>query len=310
MKMNKKVAIPLLSTVMGLAVIGGASGAVAWYQYNTRVTSSFIGSSVADGGSLQISSNGTDWKRDVYDTGSTNNNKLIPVTFGNSNVAKNAALPNVAHAYPEAGVPSVEDWSVATKGKEYVQYKIYLRALENDSTVTGGKTQVSKKVYLSDITLAAADGSSDIAEALRIHLDVKNGGKFLISNAGGDTNLFGSLDLDPEAGADKVGGYEFSGTAQERAATIVYGAADCIQSAYSVAEMEVASADIPTASDDALICETPEGSGSTEITITCWLEGWEKLNNNSSAIWDPTETGGQSVHVGLTFDVGPETFKD
>ena len=54
MKINKKVLIPLFATAMGLSVIGGVSGAVAWYQYNTKVQASFMGVTTADGGVLQI----------------------------------------------------------------------------------------------------------------------------------------------------------------------------------------------------------------------------------------------------------------
>ena len=67
--MNKKIIIPLFSTIAGLSLIGGTSGAVAWYQYNTRVTTSFVGTSVADSGILQIgykanSTSPISWGRD------------------------------------------------------------------------------------------------------------------------------------------------------------------------------------------------------------------------------------------------------
>ena len=53
MKINKKILIPVFATAMGLSAIGGISGAVAWYQYNTKVTGSWMGVSTADGGVLQ-----------------------------------------------------------------------------------------------------------------------------------------------------------------------------------------------------------------------------------------------------------------
>ena len=54
MKINKKIFIPILSTTVGLSVIGGIAGAFAWYQYNSKVNTSFVGASVADTGVLQI----------------------------------------------------------------------------------------------------------------------------------------------------------------------------------------------------------------------------------------------------------------
>ena len=121
MKMNKKIIIPLFSTIAGLSLIGGTSGAVAWYQYNTRVTTSFVGTSVADSGVLQIGykaegSSSIAWGRDNYETGSTNDNKLEPVTFGALGTGN--ALPSTAYANPEAGKGLYSQWVAATKGKQ------------------------------------------------------------------------------------------------------------------------------------------------------------------------------------------------
>ena len=103
MKFNKKVFIPVLATAMGLSVIGGIAGAVAWYQYNSKVSTSFAGASVADTGVLQIGTyqpvfdqNGDPvyvdpsaqnpvqqtelvWGRDIVQP---NIDRLVPVTFG------------------------------------------------------------------------------------------------------------------------------------------------------------------------------------------------------------------------------------
>ena len=96
MKISKKVLIPVFATAMGLSVIGGISGAVAWYQYNTKVTASFMGVTSADGGVLQVSDdNGSTWKRDI-DFGSATS-KLHPVTYGA--LASNAALPSAISSF-------------------------------------------------------------------------------------------------------------------------------------------------------------------------------------------------------------------
>ena len=113
MKFNKKVFIPVLATAMGLSVIGGIAGAVAWYQYNSKVSTSFAGASVADTGVLQIGTyqkvfdeNGDPvyvdpsaanpvqkevlvWGRDIV---RPNLDRLVPVTFGDMNEVQDPVL--------------------------------------------------------------------------------------------------------------------------------------------------------------------------------------------------------------------------
>ena len=323
MKMNKKIIIPLFATAIGLSLVGGATGAVAWYQFNSRVTASFVGSSVADTGILQIAYEGANnqlvWGRDVYETGSTNDNKLIPVTFGAMG-AQNA-LPSVAYGYPEAGHGPYSEWTVATAGKEYIQYDIYLRALQQDGSQTSsqngevaGYTHVEKEVYLSDIVMeGVTDNKEAIQDALRIHLAVENGSNFLISN-GQVTNLelYGKLDLDNDTEDDKKGGYAWD---EHRNDDVVYG--DQNQTAKQtttdmanlVCPRDANDEELTGTSSDKLICKTPATAGSQKITVTVWLEGWHKYGNPASAVWDAVETDGAAVHVGMTFDVGRNAFR-
>ena len=133
MKLNKKIFIPVLSTALGLSIIGGITGAVAWYQYNSKVNTSFVGASVADTGVLQL---GTmekvfdDQNQPVMDENDNTKQKetivwgreytqprashLTPVTFGafeevqlynenNEPTEKVNVLPKTAYKYPEAG---------------------------------------------------------------------------------------------------------------------------------------------------------------------------------------------------------------
>ena len=139
MKFNKKILIPLISTAMGLSVIGGIAGAFAWYQYNSKVNISFVGASVADVGVLQlgqkekmVDENGDPvmddpvspavqketsvWGREFT---KEKTDHLIPVTFGacekredpvldengdpTGDTVDHYILPNKAYSYPEAG---------------------------------------------------------------------------------------------------------------------------------------------------------------------------------------------------------------
>lgn len=157
MKLNKKVFIPVLSTALGLSVIGGITGAVAWYQYNSKVNTSFVGASVADTGVLQLGrmqpvfdDQGAEvdldgdgeqdeaivWGREYTQPKSDH---LIPVTFGafeekdvldengDPTGAKVNVLPSVAYSYPEAGC-----------GEGYTGHQ-HTDALGRDCSISGWK---------------------------------------------------------------------------------------------------------------------------------------------------------------------------
>ena len=134
MKINKKVLVPVFATAMGLSVIGGITGAVAWYQYNSKVSTSFVGTSVADTGVLQLGRKElvVDDNGDAVDADSDghqdetivwgreftkgNAEHLIPVTFGaceermddvldengdpTGEQVKHYILPHTAYSYP------------------------------------------------------------------------------------------------------------------------------------------------------------------------------------------------------------------
>lgn len=335
MKINKKIVVPVLSTAAGLALLGGISGSVAWYQYNSRVTASIIGTSVANSGLLQISTDNTNWKRDVVsaETGSQNNNKLLPVTFGEmekeidtdgQTVVKDTVLPANAYAFPEAGHGAYNEWFGARKNYEYVQYDIYLKATQ--AAGTADAQLVSKPVYISDMVLEDATENKAVAEALRVHLAVENGKNFLISKTGihyVDENdkglpLFGKMDLDGDNQLDTKGGYEWS---TDRNSEITYGAEGKYQVTKGMSEIvaprnadgDIVKGDTETDEEFAAkkICDTLT-TGSQKITVTVWLEGWHKFENADSqlsAIWESSKRAEASVHVGMTFDVGKNAFK-
>ena len=246
--MNKKIMVPLFATVLGLSVVGSIGGAVAWYQFNSRVTTSFVGVSAADSGVLQISTDGQKWGRDVYETGSQNGNRLTPCTFGYAGTAgKSSALPGDAHCRPEAGVKEMGKWSDARKGYEYLQYDIYLKAQKTSGSST---VQSSEKVYLSEMFLdSLVSGKPEIARALRVHLAVYDDPSnenlvkrnFLISREGLDVNLYGNLDLDNNGELDRVHGWAWDTTdkvnvenALSNNPLIEYGVGNGVQKSWAI----------------------------------------------------------------------------
>ena len=123
MKINKKLLIPVFASAMGLSVIGGISGAVAWYQYNTKVSASYMGVTTADGGVLQVSKDESNWDRDVVFGSETS--ELHPVTFGD--LGADLDLPTIARKHPEAGVTDPSEWDAAVKNTDYHQFDIFVK---------------------------------------------------------------------------------------------------------------------------------------------------------------------------------------
>ena len=321
MKMNKKLLVPFFSTIIGLSIAGGLGGAFAWYQFNSQVRSSFIGTSVADTGVLQIGymdGNEIKWGRDHL----IPNAKLVPATFGS--LKADGSLKETAYGYPEAsgqfGTDYTSGWLALANQKGYYQYDVYLRALKADSASSGDASQgikpgyklVAQDVYMSSLTLEDSREEQDdklITDAIRVHLDVDGGRKTLISKtAVSNLELYGELDLDADGVSDT---YDDPFDALP-ARTITYGIdgekqttlgkSDIVQPRDSEGKM-------PSTPNEKLICKTKTGTEMAKITITIWLEGWALLKTTStgsatSNIWNPSLSAGVNVHVGMVFDAG------
>lgn len=318
--MNKKVIVPFLSSVIGLSVAGGLGGAFAWYQFSSQVTTSFIGTSVAEGGLLQIGYYDDDahkvvWGRDLV----KENAKIVPVTFGalKTRTSDNKAncLGDKAYGRPEAGRQGGNDytsgWEVMSTG--YYQYDIYLRALEADASAEGdashdvapGYKQVAKPVYLSDVhiegvgeTAQYSAGGKTISDAVRIHLDVEgatNPNRLISKAKIAEANklpLFGELDLDGDGESDKFGGYDWD---PNKGQTVIYGINGEYQTTIGatadddgIVQHRDAQGDMPASTPEQrnakTICFTKDGTDAwtVKITVTVWLEGWQLLNNNAT----------------------------
>ena len=285
MKISKKVLIPVFATAMGLSVIGGISGAVAWYQYNTKVTASFMGATIADGGTLQVSDDdGATWKRDVFT--STSELTLHPVTFGE--LASDDPIDGiVAKKHPEYGQESPTLWEDAQEGTEYHQltFKIRAQKIVNDAYVDCTAVVNLEEFILQSVT----SGKEDVADAVRVHIATSEGEYKLVSLNGGDTDVYGALDLDGNDEADIEGGYAWNYSDRE----LVYGVDGAVQSSVQLAE-------------DMELFTVPEGG--MDVTITVWLEGWHKFAGDTMAMWDPATTQGASIRLGLTLSTPKSTF--
>ena len=316
MKFNKKLVVASLSTVLGLGIVGSISGTVAWYQYSTRTTASIIGVSSAEAGMLQIKTpSSSDWsKKDLYTAdlkGSNSSATLYPVTFGG--FAKNAALPSKAYKNPESGdfKMNVSKYE-ASAAKEYIQYTVNLRA------VNAAGEQVEKDVYISDLVLEdAATSGTLVTSALRMHIatSAKN---FLVApgTTARELNCYGKLDLNGDGANDNANDGKYEWQKVDNPAELDYGfyagepeaLVEAQQTTYLISEVVNArnSDGTITASTTKKLGTTPT-TGSLDVTVTIWLEGWEGLGSPASVIWNGA-TVGHTIHAGLTFDIGAGAF--
>ena len=65
MKANKKIILAVGSVMTAASLVGSIAGSVAWYQYSTRATMSYTGTSVHNSENIQISLDKTNWKGDL-----------------------------------------------------------------------------------------------------------------------------------------------------------------------------------------------------------------------------------------------------
>ena len=296
MKINKKVLIPVFATAMGLSVIGGISGAVAWYQYNTKVTTSFMGITTADGGVLQIKKveEGAKWGRFANYGAADDKKALHPVTFGG--MESTDELPEHAYKHPHAGAETaaMDTWDEAEKDADYYELKFELQALKLEDNTGYQAVDADVPVYLEELVLDSDASGASVANALRVHISAGTSNK-LYSKAGGSIDTHGELDLDQDGDPDEIGGYawNYDDTAIDYGDD---GEQESVQFAAS-----------PTASSSNLLFTIPAGD-TLEVTMTIWLEGWQQIEGD--AIWDATRDADIDLHFGMKLFTPADTFLD
>lgn len=203
-----KFVIPTLSICLGAAIVGSISGTVAWYQYSTRVSAAYLGTSAGTSGNLKIRIQGTDTDTDEKWTTSLTygqisdylaekgfGDDIMPITSGN--MAENSALTKIGGEGQDANLPrfyknpvrSFEEsvpytgdaWIKADKSM-FVQIPLELCYVEYDgkptsSTNSEDKEYLAKDVYISDLLIqedyqnkANGNNYSDLSSAVRVHV--------------------------------------------------------------------------------------------------------------------------------------------
>ena len=323
MKMNK-IIIPAAALAMGVALVGSVSSTLAWYQYSTKAQAAYIGTSVGQSENLEIQRKDSKWVSNLpsaeveklagADIAPKN---LIPVTPGiaaDGNLDKDDALPAVANFENsiETGVARYGDrrGDVTTN---VVQFTMKIRYKKTDSAVN----YLAKKLKLVDLTImensTAASTKGDLYKAIRVHISAGDSHRLYANNGVTadetiTTATFGNLDtgnngLDGDNNPiyDKVQGYEWETQSQEN---VVYGVKDSQQVAYNSSYANNLNWEIGT---------LPNTEDGLAVTVTIWLEGWQKLlgipsgnadvrgENPKSAMWDPQTYVNKKFNVGMRF---------
>lgn len=328
MKTNKKhIIIPALMMAVGLGLVGSISGTVAWYQYSTRVTTSYVGASAKCTENLQVSLTGEDnayvselKTSDIIAAAAANadGSKLQPVTNANGHAT---AVVAGAETYTMKGHPIYQNflydkWQSAPEDS-YLQFDLYFRVLDVDGKAT--KTYLAKKLYFEDFTLnfTAQSGAEPtpsataFKDAMRFEFEQVNDSKqsILMSRTARSNMALGAkLDLNGDGNFDKTKGYEWEG---EQTA-VEYGDKTKVQTSHAFSDYVAPTSDdgvlAPIAATKALGTTTAgEYAQNTALhfKVTVWLEGWDATGETeATSIWNARDYIG-SFQLGMTFGVTP-----
>ena len=342
MKINKaKMMVATLAIVAGAATVGSISGTVAWFQYNTRVTAAYVGTTASVSRNLQIRLHddnitayaNPEWKTNLevsdisaYLTAKAAltdaakkkgcGGKITPVTYGQA--AREAALPstgdfvNGPKGNPMAGQFAYSAWADA-EASNYVILPIEVKLLD------GAGDAMKKEVFLTHLTLqkhSDVDDANDVSTALRVHFASTT--NQLWSKNGAEVATSSKLDLDGDGIMDQDRGgerYNFNGTTYSEG---VYGDAtgtprtvdgDAKITSYSAAGKN--DDDSPMADDSTAalnktkaiaLGETDASTGILAIKTTIWFEGWALLTDYRDSA--KTSAVWAEQFAGKQFDVG------
>ena len=242
MKMRRKVVISSLTLLSALTLAGSISGTIAWYQYSTRATIAYTGTSAHCSKLLQISSdNGTTWGSDIKNadlpgasfapitTGAQEKDaplwkkhKTVPTYDEHGNSIGTQDISSYFYAQPDHGQGLYDNWLLASDSS-YAQFDILIKVKDIDGKVKDDngndvETNLENDVYLTDLTIEDVNQAShlDLANAVRVHIstsyDDNNGTtetkNFLFAKESEELAVGGFLDVDEDGNYDTVG-YEW-----------------------------------------------------------------------------------------------------
>ena len=322
MKINSKnIIIPALMLMVGTALVGSVTGTVAWYQYSTRTTAAYVGTSASVGRKLQIKVGSGQYTTDLTNkdiasylaTSASANDHLVPCTTGAK--AKDAALGDFFGS-PVRQFEDMADWAAA-KAEDRVYLPLTLKLQNNND-----QPIVGEKIYLSHLQMldSVPEGKESALGALRVHFSTGTYNYTFAHGADADdieVVTHGQLDLDND-GHDDLRPTEDIGIYDEdnyNPDPCDYGSVYNGNAIAAATNKQVAYSDQGdyfandskaklTNLDKALPFGVTNNNGELTINVTIWLEGWAELgeSGSESSIWN-RNTIGTSFKVGMRFVV-------
>lgn len=299
MKMNK-IIIPAAMLAVGVALVGSVSSTLAWYQYSTKAQAAYIGTSVGKSESLEIQKKDGKWTTNLT---SEDVDDLIPSGFGtnlipitSSGLEKNAALPAQFYSGVETGYTGYgEENDLVADNTNIIQFTLNVRYRIVDEL----PTYATKVLKLIDLTIIGAD--QQLYKAIRVHFAAgSNYSLFARDNdnsADIATATYGKLDTDNDGSYDKEMKYEW-----EDQSEVIYGFSNTNQVANNANQTSL----------NHTIGTLPNSADGLAVTVTMWIEGWQKLpavptgNKDAAAgessMWNPVEYHNKQFKVGMRFE--------
>ena len=259
MKLNKnKIIVSALALGIAGSLVGSVGSTIAWYQYSTRTSISYIGKASGFSSNLQMKfadENDDAWRTRItwqeMDKELGANMNLVPMTFGDMD--KNDPIPMnndatpapLGYAQPKVGVGNMAKWDKVTD-RNYAQFKLQFRNVDRNGDA---EQNSAESVYISKLVIQqdasnAANNKGDLSNAVRVHISsAYNDGadqeeNRLISNEGETIATHGLLDLDADGHADRAypetDEFGFKDVAGETYQAVTYGSG--YQSSYANGE--------------------------------------------------------------------------
>jgi hypothetical protein len=318
MKINKaKLLVGTLAIASVAATVGSISGTVAWFQYNTRASVSYQGTTAHCSESLEIRIRTDNTTRDIWKTeltpadigayltaekggttygaGRADANSVRPVTSGALAAGKVAYGKETEDSDPEYLLyknPIYQHFAYTTWGKadinDFVLIPLELRVRDVDGA---SDAALAKKIYITDITLdgTTTEGKTDVTEALRLGVRSwqKDAGSETLtqtySTNGEDVNVYGELDLNADGRLDGNDKYVW-----DDQAAAVYGTASAVAKSTIIGTGTIANDDSAYSIDDsdtvsALVGETTS-TKTVCVDLLIYLEGWTELTNPANYV--------------------------
>lgn len=351
MKMNK-IIIPAAMMAVGIALVGSVSSTLAWYQFSTKAQAAYIGTSVGETENLEIkvkdgdpvnneqafkwvsNAKSADVAKLVSEGYGTNVLPLTPAAYdattnASGNYAKNVAAPANFYHSINRNVAGHDAYGSYATTANYVQFKLNIRYNKASLGASTTNAYLAKKLSLVDLTIVSdkevnnAAVENDLWKAVRVHISSTDNNAtspvaynklFARSStskiaattenvAEGEviTNTYGNLDTDNDGDYDTGWNYEW----ENAGAAIVYGVDGSKQTAINAAYGDL---------DEQVGVIPANAENGVELTVTIWIEGWQKLSGipagnkddttsttDSSAMWDPDAYINAHFKVGLRF---------